>query len=76
MAFKKEVIEKLDKINIELALNTRTLEEHHVRSSNLESRVKPLEESHVFFNKLAKALMAIVSICAGIAAILKFLVFK
>lgn len=76
MSFKKEVIERLDKITIELAINTKVLSDHHVRTSQIEARVVPLEQSHVFFNKLAKAIMGLVTIGASMTAILHYLVFK
>lgn len=75
MGFKKEVLEKLDKIesklveqSVNLALNNSVLTEHHKRSTQLEARVAPLESSHVFVNKLSKAIAAIIAMTAGIAA--------
>lgn len=73
MAFKKEVLDRLDKMTIELAVNTKVLKDHHVRTSQLEARVVPLENSHLFFNKLAKSLMAIVTVGAGLAATYHYL---
>lgn len=76
MSFKKDVIHRLDKINVELALNTKTLVDHHVRTSNIEARVVPLEHSHLFFNKLAKAVAGLIATGAGLAAIAHYLLTK
>ncbi len=74
MSFKKEVMEKLVKIEVQLGVNTEVLAEHQRRSTNLEERVKPLESSHVFFNKLAKAIIAFIAVIASIASIYSYLV--
>lgn len=83
MSFKRDVIDRLDSITeqqikhtTELALNTRTLVDHHVRTSQIEARVVPLEHSHIFFNKLSKAVASLLVAGAALASILKFLVFK
>jgi len=83
MSFKKEVIEKLTSIEmkvheqaIQLGLNNRILDEHHKRSLNLEERVKPLEQSHVFFNKMSKVLLTVVGVLASIASIYRYLLSK
>lgn len=73
MGFKKDVIVKLEKLTVEVALNNKILTDHHVRTSQIEARVVPLEASHIFFNKLAKAIMGLVTLIGGIAAIYKYL---
>ena len=77
MSFKKDVITKLDVISekqidhtIQLASNTRILEEHHKRSTNLEERVAPIENHVMFINKAVKVLSAILAACAAIAGTL------
>lgn len=74
MSFKKEVVDKLVKIEIQLGVNNRILDEHHKRSTLMEERIKPLEASHVFFNKLSKAIIAFIAIIASIASIYSYLV--
>lgn len=76
MSFKKDVLEKLSKIESQLAVNNKILETHERRSTNLEERVKPLEDSHIFFNKMAKVVSGLVALCAGIAAIYRYLLLK
>ncbi len=83
MGYKKEVLAKLDELSkqqiqhtIELARNTVILNEHHVRSSNLEARFKPLEESHVFASKFSRILASIVALAAGAAATYHYLFIK
>ncbi len=76
MDFEKIVLDKLDKIEnkqvehtIELAKNTVILLEHHVRSSNLEARFKPLEASHIFWEKMARVVAVgstVITVLAGI----------
>lgn len=73
MAFKKDVIEKLGKIESQLAVNNKILETHEQRSTDLHLRLKPLEDSHIFFNKLSKAIIALVGIIASIAAVYSYL---
>lgn len=73
MSFKKDVIEKLDKLTIEVALNTKVLTDHHVRTSQIEARVVPLEQSHVFFNKLAKGVTGLLVAGAAFASIYHYL---
>lgn len=81
--FKKEVMEKLSSIEfkvheiaVQQGVNNKILEEHHRRSTNLEERVKPLEQSQVFFNKLAKTLLAVLAILASSATIYHYLLSK
>ncbi len=88
MAFKKEVLDKLISIEekahgiamkvheqtIQLSVNNKILDEHHKRSTHLEERIKPIEDSQIFFNKLAKALIACMGVLASAAAIYHYLV--
>jgi hypothetical protein len=76
MGFKKEVVEKLTKIEVQLGINNQILQVHEQRSNDLHLRVKPLEDSHVFFMKLSKAIISIVAVSAGILGIIKYLVMK
>ena len=85
--FKKEVLDKLASIEqkaygiemkvheqtLQLGLNNKILDEHHKRSVNLEERIKPIEDSHVFFNKLAKAVVAVIGVFASLAAAYHYL---
>lgn len=73
MSFKKDVIQSLSKIEQQLAVNTEILDQHHKRSTMLEERVKPLEDGQMFFNKLVKVFMGLVTVTAGIAAAYKYL---
>lgn len=73
MSFKKEVIDRLGKIEQNMVINNQILAEHHRRSTNLEERVKPLEDSHIFFNKFAKIMAGIFSIVVGLAATYHYL---
>lgn len=80
MSFKKEVLEKLDKLadkqqdhTIELAKNTMVLNEHHVRSTNHEARLKPLEDHVKFIQKSMKVFGWLIAVGAGLAAIARYL---
>ena len=73
MSFKKEVITSLARIDAQLGVNTQVLTEHHKRSTQLEERVKPLEDSAIFFNKLAKAILAIAGIAGALASAYSYL---
>lgn len=75
MSFKRDVLDKLDRIEskiteqaINLAINNKVLDEHHKRSTHLEERVKPLEQSHVFTSKLLKAAMGLIALVAACAS--------
>lgn len=76
MGFKKDVLDKLGKIESQLAVNNKILETHERRSTNLEERVIPLEQSHLFFNKLSKGMMALLGIIASCAAAYHYLLSK
>lgn len=72
MSFKKEVILRLEKIDQNLVINNHILDEHQKRSTQLEARVVPLEQSHIFVNKLAKVLVGLATLGAGLVSILHF----
>lgn len=83
MDFEKVVLDKLDKIElkqidhtVELAKNTMVLLEHHVRTTNIESRIRPLENHAHFNEKLFKVLVAACSILAALATLYKYLFMK
>ena len=69
MSFKKDVRQSLTDIKVELGKNTVTLMDHHVRSSNLESRMKPIEDHVVFINRTVKVILSVATFGAAIAAI-------
>lgn len=69
MSFQKEVITKLEKINVQLAINTRILDEHQKRSTQMEERFKPVEDHVIFVNKLAKIVTATAALGASFAGI-------
>lgn len=80
MGFKTDVINRLERMRItqekhneQLAVNNHILDEHQKRSTQLEARVLPLEQSHVFFVKLSKALVAFATLGASITAIIHYL---
>ena len=81
MGFKKEVLGKLDELSkkqidhtVEIAKYNIILAEHHVRTSNHEARIRPIEESHLFMIKLSKVVTAFVALSAGLAAIYHYLI--
>lgn len=81
MGFKSEVIAKLDKLSdkqnehtTELAKYNIILTEHHVRASQLESRIKPIEKHVIIINGLVKISGALVATAAALAAIYHYLV--
>lgn len=81
MDFEKTVLQELATIRdkqtdhtIQLALNTQVLDAHHKRTTLLEDRVKPLEESHIFVNKLFKGFAALVALAVGCSALYNYLV--
>lgn len=80
MGFKTDVIGKLDKIEtklvehtVELSKNTHVLQEHHVRSSNLEARFKPIEKHVLVVNSLVKIAIALCAAAGAIVGIIKAL---
>ncbi len=80
MDFEKVVLEKLDKIELKqiehtvaLARNTLVLTEHHVRTTNLEARVRPIENHKHFVDMFTKTIMAIVTTAAAGAALYHYL---
>lgn len=81
MGFKDEVIVKLDKLldkqqehTVELAKNSVILNDHHVRASQLESRIKPIEKHVIVVNGIVKVSIAIVAMAASLAAIYRYLI--
>lgn len=76
MGFKKEVIVALTELKVQMGENTRVLAEHHKRSTMLEERVAPLENSAIFTNKLFKAITATLGILASCAAVYHYLFIK
>lgn len=81
MSFKQDVIVRLDKVadqqvqhTIQLARNSDILNEHHVRASNLESRIKPLESHVLVINSVIKIALSIIAAAAAIASVIHFFV--
>lgn len=74
MSFKHDVRESLTEIKVELGKMNVELKDHTRRSTNLEERVVPLEQSHVFFNKLSKAIAALAGVLAACATVLHYVV--
>lgn len=80
MDFQTKVLQDLDTIKdrqtehtVQLALNTAVLTEHHRRTTLLEERVKPLEDSHIFVHKLLKGFAGIVTLAGGCLALYHYL---
>lgn len=73
MSFKKEVREALTEIKVEIAKNTTVLLEHHVRSSNLEARFKPVEKHVLVINSIAKILAGVIATLAAAGSIYHYL---
>jgi len=83
MGFKKEIITKLDKIETtvnvqsqQLAIYNHELQDHTKRSLLLEERIQPLEQSHLFWNKLSKAIISIMALLAASATVYHYYFFK
>lgn len=74
MSFKKEVLNSLTEIKIEIAKNTTVLNEHHVRASQIESRIKPIENHVLLINSITKIFIALVGAGAAICSILHYIV--
>ncbi len=80
MAFQNEVRtaladikEQLVQTRISTEKNTYVLNEHHVRSSNLEARFKPVERHVLVFNGIAKVTAFILTVGAAVVGILHYL---
>lgn len=81
MTFKEEMLDRLTDIKVQLAeirvglhKNTEILEEHHIRSSNLEARIKPIEAHTLLITAIFKIIMALGTVGgAGSAAYHYFL---
>lgn len=69
MRFKEEVRQNLTEIKIELAKNTQVLLDHHVRSSNLEARFKPIERHVIVVSSITKIVLSVLAGGAAIATI-------
>lgn len=73
----KPIIDKLDKIQelqiehtIQLARNTDSLNEHHVRTTNLEARIKPIESHVQLIGSLIKIVLALIGVAGTVFMIL------
>lgn len=73
MGFKKEVMDQLTKIEVQLGVNNTILAEHHKRSLMLEERITPLEHSHIFTTKLLKGLVSLLAAVAAISTALNYI---
>lgn len=71
--FKTKVTESLARIEVRLEQNTKILDEHHKRSTQLEERIKPLEDNQIFFNKLSKVIMGIAGAIAALMSAYNYL---
>lgn len=83
MSFQKDILVRLDKIDdrltaqtIQLELQNKELTEHTRRSTHLESRVIPLEQSHVFWNKLSKTVLTLIATGAACATMYRYFFSK
>lgn len=72
MSFKKDVRDSLTEIKVELGKNTIVLNEHHVRSSNLEARMKPVEDHVIFISRFTKVVAGLAALGAASATIFHF----
>lgn len=72
MSFKDEVRASLTEIKVEIAKNTQVLTEHHVRSSNLEARIKPIENHVILVNSLVKIVLSLAACGAAVATIVHY----
>jgi hypothetical protein len=68
MSFKSDVRTRLEDIKVELARNTvetlnvkSDLHTHHVRTSNIEARLKPIENHVEFIGKTLKILIPVLT---------------
>lgn len=66
MSFQSDVRKTLSKIEVQMGIMNAELKEHTRRSTMLEDRVVPLEQNHMFFNKLTKVVMALVGLAVSI----------
>ncbi|GAC1499971.1 MAG: hypothetical protein NVS1B10_03230 [Candidatus Saccharimonadales bacterium] len=80
MDFEKIVLDKLDKIELKqiehtvaLSKNTLILTEHHVRTTNLEARIRPIENHKHFVDMFTKVMIGIVTTAAAGAALYHYL---
>jgi len=76
MSFKKEVRQSLQEIKIELAKNTTVLETHHVRTSNIEARIKPVEKHVIIVSSITKICVSVIGAAASLAAIYHYFFIK
>ncbi len=81
MSFKREVLEKLNKIEdkvtlhtVQLEVNNVVLKEHHKRSTLLEEQFKPVEKHVMLMNTIAKVIVAAGAAIATGASIYNYLV--
>lgn len=55
------------------AVNTSTLIQHERRSTNLEDRFKPVEDSHIFVRKLGAVLLSLAAVLSAAGGLYKLL---
>lgn len=79
MSFKADVRTRLEDISKAQAVhtekldqNTRVLTDHHVRASQLEARIKPIEAHISLVAGVTKIVIAIVTVGAGVGAIFHY----
>lgn len=65
----KEVKEHVIKLVAQGAVHNTVLTQHEQRSTNLENRVKPIEDAYRFVGKLCASILAILSLLATLATI-------
>ena len=69
----KEIKSQVMELVKQGAIMNVTLIEHERRSTNLETRLKPIEDNHVFVRKLAAVMVAVCGAAGTITSIYKLL---
>lgn len=67
----KEVRKDIQELVKQGAIMNETLIEHERRSTNLETRVKPLEDIHIFFSKAGAVILFLGSILSILYRVIK-----
>lgn len=68
-----KIVEQIAEINVTMARNTASLDEHIRRTNMLEEKLEPVEKHVIMVNGAAKLLMGLLGLAATAVAIYKAL---
>lgn len=69
----KEIKSHVIELVKQSAIHNQILSEHEKRSTSLETRLKPIEDTYVFIAKLAGTMMVMIPVAAAVFEIIEYL---